>query len=92
MTTWNFITNYGSVLTLVAKYPQITARQMASQIGVTERTVLRIIADLEEEGYLRRSRNGRGNYYEVDWDLPIRGSEMQDIPVGELLNVLLDWD
>lgn len=88
MTTWSFVTNYGLVLGLVAQHPQITARDIASHIGITERTVLRIIADLESEGYLQKRREGRVNLYEVDHELPLRHSQLQDIAVGQLLDVL----
>jgi DNA-binding IclR family transcriptional regulator len=76
------------VLGLVAQHPQITARDIASHIGITERTVLRIIADLESEGYLQKRREGRVNLYEVDHDLPLRHSQLQDIAVGQLLDIL----
>lgn len=88
MATWSFVTNYGLVLGLVAHHPQITARDIASQLGITERTVLRIIADLESEGYLQKRREGRVNMYEVDHDLPLRHSQLQDVAVGQLLNIL----
>jgi len=91
--TWNFVTNYGLVLCLVAQYPQITAREIAGQLGITERTVLRIISDLEAEGYLRKSRegqvrDGRVNVYEVNHELPLRHYQLRDIAVGDLLKVL----
>lgn len=88
MTAWSFVTNYGLVLGLVAQHPQITARDIAAHIGITERTVLRIIADLESEGYLQKRREGRVNLYEVDHELPLRHSQLQDVAVGQLLNIL----
>lgn len=88
MATWSFITNHGAVLSLVAKFPQITARDIASQLGITERSVLRIISDLELEGYLERTRGGRVNYYHVNHDLPLRRPELRDAIVGDLLAVL----
>lgn len=88
MTTWSFVTNYGLVLGMVAQHPQITARDIAFHIGITERTVLRIIADLEAEGYLQKRREGRVNLYEVDHELPLRHSQLQDVAVGQLLDIL----
>ncbi len=47
-------------------------REVAAFVGITERAVQRIIADLEGAGYLLRSRRGRRNRYEVRASLPLR--------------------
>jgi DNA-binding Lrp family transcriptional regulator len=88
MPAWTFITSHGAVLRLVASQPQITARAIAAELGITERSVLRIIGDLEGEGHLRRTREGRVNRYRVNYDLPLRGPALRDIVVGELLKVV----
>ena len=88
MSTWSFLTNYGAVLTLVATCPMITAKEIASRLGITERTVLRIIGDLEAEGFLRRTREGRVNHYQVNPDLPLRHPGIQDISVRDLLKAV----
>jgi predicted transcriptional regulator of viral defense system len=85
MSNWRFVTNHLGVLTQVAKHPQITMREIAADLGITERSVFRIICDLETEGYLTRVRDGRVNYYTVNPDLPLNSSELQDVLVGGLL-------
>jgi predicted transcriptional regulator of viral defense system len=85
MSNWRFVTNHLGVLTQVAKHPQITMREIAAHLGITERSVFRIISDLETEGYLTRVRDGRVNYYTVNPDLPLNSSELQDVLVGGLL-------
>ena len=45
---------------------------MASRVGITERAVQKIVADLEQAGYLTRSRDGRRNRYELHPDVPLR--------------------
>ena len=89
MAGWTFITNHGAVLALIARHGQITAREIASDLGITERSVHRIITDLEACGYLERRREGRVNWYEVNHALPLRRREQRDTGVGELLNVLI---
>lgn len=89
MATWTFVTNHGAVLALVAHHGQITARQIASKLGITERSVHRIISGLEAEGYIERNRDGRLNRYEVNDELPLRHPERRDIVVRELIEVLL---
>ena len=89
MVGWTFITNHGAVLALIARHGQITARDMASELGITERSVHRIISDMEADGYLEKRREGRVNWYEVNHTLPLRRREQRDTGVGELLNVLI---
>jgi predicted transcriptional regulator of viral defense system len=85
MSTWSFVTNHGGVLILVAQHPNITIREIAAHLGITERSVLRIISDLETAGYLTRIRDGRVNYCTVNPDLPLRRPELRDVLVAELL-------
>lgn len=69
---WTFLTNHGHVLVCLAQSPGLTLRDVALQVGVTERAVQRIVHDLEEGGYLTRRRSGRQNEYEIDGTLPLR--------------------
>ena len=43
-------------------------RELAQQVGITERAVQRIVADLIETGYVARARSGRQNTYQVRVD------------------------
>ena len=55
MPSWNFITNHGAVLIIVFQRPKITARKISQQLGITERSVLAIVADLDDAGYITRT-------------------------------------
>ena len=88
-TRWTFITNHGLVLSYISHNPKSTAREIASNIGVTERTTHKIISDLETEGYIERRRTGRRNVYRVDPELPLRHHTKQDIIVSDLLDALM---
>ena len=88
MATWTFITNHAVVLTYLAKHPTITARQVASEIGITERAVRTIIGDLEVEGYIVKAKEGRRVRYSVKPALPLRHSTQRDTEVGKLLKTL----
>jgi hypothetical protein len=65
-TPWTFLTNHGHVLVCLARTPGIRLRDVAAEVGITERAVQRIVADLEAGGYLTRHRTGRQNEYEID--------------------------
>ena len=88
MRKWTFITNHAAVLSYLVKHPSITARQLATEIGITERAVRTIIADLESEGYIVKAKEGRRVRYSVKSALPMRHSTQRDTEVGRLLKLL----
>ena len=88
MSGWTFITNHGAVLALVGQEKEITAREIATRLQITERSVMRIIRDLEKAGYIIVEKAGRMNNYQVNSAHPLRRPETRDVMVGELLNIL----
>lgn len=86
---WTFISNHGAVLAAICQHGQITAREIAEQVGITERAVRRIIRDLETEGYVTKQRVGRTNRYEINGDKPLRRHGGSKIVIGDLLHLLL---
>ena len=69
---WTFLTNHAHVLMRLAADPNERMRDIADDVGITERAVQRIIAELEADGYLERVRNGRRNEYKIHKDMPLR--------------------
>jgi predicted ArsR family transcriptional regulator len=88
MVGWTFLTNHAVVFLYLARHPQITARELASSIGITERAVRKIIADLEAEGYISKTREGRGVRYSINSHLPLRHRTQKDKSVNRLLEAL----
>jgi len=62
---WTFLSNHAHVLMCLAKQSDPTVREVAARVGVTERAVHKILAELEEGGYVSRQRDGRRNTYVV---------------------------
>jgi predicted transcriptional regulator len=91
MGEWTFVTNHAVVLSFVARNPRITAREMANEIGITERAVRKIIRDLEIEKYLSKKREGRRVRYSIKPKLALRHRSQRDKLIGDLLEVL-GWD
>ncbi|MCL2150429.1 MAG: winged helix-turn-helix domain-containing protein [Dehalococcoidia bacterium] len=89
MAEWSFITNHGLVLAAIARHPRSTARDLGDDVGITERTAHKIIIDLEEAGYITKTKIGRKNKYTIHPDMPL-AEEATDAAVGELL-VMLGW-
>jgi hypothetical protein len=87
-TNWTFLSNHGYVLLCIAREPGVRLREVAERVGITERAVQRIVADLEESGYLSRVREGRRNRYEVYADRPLRHPSMARHEVSVLLDLL----
>ena len=88
MPGWKFLTNHALVLCLIAQQPRITAREISSTIGITEKATRNIISDLEADGYVTKKKEGRRIRYRVDTDLPLRHEMQQDKAIGDLLEVL----
>lgn len=87
-THWTFLTNHAHVLILLARNPSVVLRKVAAQVGITERAVQRIIADLESGGILDREKIGRQNHYRIRVDQPLRHPIEAHRTVGELLTVI----
>lgn len=86
---WTFLTNHAHVLLLIAQDPDIRLREVAAQVGITERAVQRIVADLEAETYLQRRRLGRRNQYQVNLERPLRHPVEAHRTVGSLMALVL---
>ena len=86
--TWTFLTNHAAVLLCIAHDPGIRTRDIAAKVDITERAVQRIVADLEAEEYIGRTRVGRRNVYKIRSDRRLRHPVADDQLVGELLDLL----
>ncbi|HJV97615.1 MAG TPA: MarR family winged helix-turn-helix transcriptional regulator [Arthrobacter sp.] len=64
--TWTFLTNHGHVLLAVATNPDARVKDIAEKVGITPRSTLQILKDLEAGGYLHRSRDGRRTRYAIE--------------------------
>jgi len=85
---WTFLTNHAHVLLSLAANPDATLREVAQQVGITERATHRIVAELESEGALTRSRDGRRNHYEIRQDFPLRHPLEKHRSVGHLVEMV----
>jgi DNA-binding transcriptional ArsR family regulator len=88
MPEWTFITRHAVALSLIAKRPRITALELAKAMGVTERAVRKIIADLAGAGYIDKKREGRGVIYGINHDLSLRQDTHAEVAIGDLLKSL----
>ncbi len=85
---WTFLTNHGHALICIARDPTVRLRDVATQLGVTERTAQVIVNDLADAGYILRSRVGNRSRYVVRHSLPFRHPVERDHAVGDLVDFL----
>lgn len=84
---WTFLTNHARVLTAVARDPEIRVRDIASTCLLTERAVQHILTELEQAGYLSRTRTGRRTTYRVTPGTALRHPADGGRPVAEALGI-----
>ena len=79
MADFSFLTNHAQVLLSLRRTPDARMREVASTLGITERAVQRIVAELSVAGYLVREKQGRRNHYQVRLDaVPDEVSSLAD--------------
>ena len=84
MRDWSLITNHGLVLAAISRDSKQTIREIGDIAGVTERTAYGIVVDLEEAGYIKRTKVGTRNMYAINSGMPLV-SRLSDASVGDLL-------
>ncbi len=85
---WTFLTNHAHTLICLARRPDAVLREIAAEVGITERAVHNIVSDLEESGVLTRVREGRRNRYQIHHDRPLRHPVEAHCTVGELIGMV----
>lgn len=85
---WTFLTNHAHVLVCIAENPDMRGREIADEVGISERAVQGIISDLVKAGYVVRERAGRRNHYTINTEGDLRHPLEDDHTVGELLTML----
>lgn len=84
---WTFLTNHAHILIHLHSDPDARVRDLATAIGITERSVMSILADLEAGGYVTREKVGRRNSYRVNSRLKFRHPAESGHRIGELLEI-----
>jgi predicted ArsR family transcriptional regulator len=90
MTKWSFLTKHARVLVCIAHDPGVRLRDIATMLGITERSAYGIVDDLVTEGYVLKDKDGRRNRYQIQAHLPLRESMGREPTIGEVLEILVD--
>ena len=83
-----FLSSNAHVLVCLTHTPQPTVREMALQVGITERAVQRILVKLVTAGVVSVKKEGRRNYYELDLDRRLRHPLESHKTIGEFIQMI----
>ena len=86
---WTFFTNYGHVLLYISGHSRKVLREVATDVGITERQVQKIVRELVEAGILVKKKSGRQNFYKVNGNVPLRHPLEEHRTVGELIQLIV---
>ncbi len=88
MANWSFLTNHGRALLCIAQTPDIRLREIATELGITERHAYAIVTDLTDAGYIVKEKEGRRNRYQVQSHLALPELPDRARAIGDVLEVL----
>ena len=87
-TQWTFLTNHFHIIVSLSREPYSRIRDLSDQVGITQRAVQRILAELIEDKVLKVRKEGRRNYYTINRKKRLKHSLENKHNIGELLNIL----
>ena len=90
MPAWSFLTNHARVLVCIAHDPGMRLRDIATTLGITERSAYSIVTDLTEGGYVVKHKDGRRNRYQIQSHRPLGEAVTQERTIGVVLDVLVE--
>lgn len=85
---WTFLTNHTHVLWCIYQEPEIRLRDVAERVGITERMVQKVVAELAAAKYLTVEKNGRRNLYKLQVEKRLRHPLEGHCTVGQVLDLL----
>ncbi len=85
MSDWTFFSNYGHVLVCLSRNNEARLRDVASEVGITERAVQKIVRDMQDAGFITVSKQGRCNRYRLNKRKSLRHGLESHCNIGKLL-------
>ncbi len=85
MGDWTFFSNYGHVLVCLSRNNEARLRDVAFEVGITERAVQKIVRDMQDAGFITVSKHGRCNRYRLNKRKSLRHGLESHCNVGKLL-------
>ena len=87
--TWRVFSNHILILATLALNPSVRVRDTARRLGLSERQVAFIIAELRSQGLVSSERQGRRNHYTVHMEAPMPQPGFAGRSLGDILQPIL---
>lgn len=88
MGNWTLFSNHGHVLFCLARDKEARLRDVAADVGITERAVQKIVRDLQDGGMISVTKIGRRNRYRINKKQPLRHQLEACCTVRDLIKVV----
>jgi len=88
MSKWTLFSNHGHVLVCLARDPESRLRDVAVDVGITERAVQKIVRDLQDGGMVSVTKNGRRNSYRIHKKQTLRHDLEANCTLGNLVKLV----
>jgi len=89
MGDWTFFSNHGHVFFCLARDGAARLRDVAADVGLTERAVQKIVKDLQQDGYVEVRKQGRCNRYRINRRKFLRHPLEAHCSVSKLVNLVI---
>lgn len=86
--SWTFFSNNAHVLVCLTKTPQPTTREIAVEVGITERAVQRVLSRLIAADVIQVKKMGRRNTYIINTEKRLRHSLESHRTIGEFIKMI----
>lgn len=88
MSSWTLFSNHGHVLVCLARDSEARLRDVAADVGITERAVQKIVRDLQDGGMISIKKIGRRNSYRIHKKQTLRHELEASCKLRDLLKVI----
>ena len=88
MSNWTLFSNHGHVLICLARDSEARLRDVAVDVGITERAVQKIVRDLQDGGMVSVTKNGRRNSYRIHNKKLLRHDLEANCTLGDLISIV----
>lgn len=85
---WTFLSHHAHVLIALDTEPDTKIEDLSKILGITSRSVVNVLNELVEGGYLNKNKVGRRNHYAINKKAKLRHATSRGKSVGDLINSL----
>lgn len=88
MSNWTLFSNHGHVLFCLARDSEARLRDVATDVGITERAVQKIVRDLQDADMVSVKKHGRRNSYRIHKNTSLRHDLESACTLKDLIKVV----